>query len=62
MRNIGIITNNEKDVGFAYTNMLIESIRKFGGQAVIPTRSVTKGMEGLDNEVEEICSKCELII
>lgn len=62
MKNIGIITNNEKDVGFAYTNMLIESIRKFGGQAVIPTRSVTKGMEGLDNEVEEICSKCELII
>lgn len=62
MKNIGIITNNEKDVGFAYTNMLIESIRKFGGQAVIPARSVTKGMEGLDNEVEEICSKCELII
>lgn len=62
MKNIGIITNNEKDIGFAYTNMLIKSIKKFGGQAVLPTRTVTKGMEGLDSEVDEICGKCELII
>ncbi len=62
MKNIGIITNNEKDIGFAYTNMLMESIRKFGGQAVLPTSSVTRGMEGLEDEVAEICSKCDLII
>ncbi len=62
MKNIGIITNSDKDVGFAYTNMLIDSIKKFGGQAILPTRSLTKGMDGLDNEVEEICCKCDLII
>jgi NAD+ kinase len=62
MKNIGIITNNEKDIGFAYTNMLIQSIIKHGGQAVLPTQSVTRGMDGLDNEVDEICSKCDLII
>ncbi len=62
MKNIGIITNNEKDIGFAYTNMLMESIRKFGGQAILPTSSVTRGMEGLEDEVAEICGKCDLII
>ncbi len=62
MKNIGVITNSDKDVGFAYTNKLIDSIGKFGGQAILPTKSVTKGMEGLDNEVDEICEKCDLII
>lgn len=62
MKNIGIITNSDKDIGFAYTNLLIESIEKFGGHAVLPSNSLTKGMEGLDKEVEEICCKCDLII
>jgi len=62
MKNIGIITNSDKDAGFAYTNMLIDSIKKFGGQAILPTSSLSNGMEGLDNEVKEICCKCDLII
>lgn len=62
MKNIGVITNREKDIGFAYTNQLIESIKKYGGQAVLPAPSARSGMDGLDNEVEEICGKCDLII
>lgn len=62
MKNIGVITNREKDMDLAYTNQLIESIKKYGGQAILPTPSQKKGMDGLDGEVEEICRKCDLII
>ncbi len=62
MKNIGIITNREKDINFIYTNRLIESINKYGGHAVVPAISPEKGMDGLDKEVEEICGKCDLII
>ena len=62
MKNIGIITNREKDIGLTYTNQLIKSIEKHGGQAILPTPTVKKGMDGIDDEVEEICRKCEAII
>lgn len=62
MKKIGIITNREKDVGLTYTDQLIKSIEKHGGQAVLPTPAAKKGMDGLDDEVEEICHKCEAII
>jgi len=62
MKNIGVITNIEKDKGLIYTNQLIESIKKHGGQAILPTPSSKNGMDGIDNEVEEICNRCDLII
>lgn len=62
MKNIGIITNREKDIGLQYTNVLIESIKKHGGQAILPTPSTLNGMDGIDTEVEEIGGKCDLII
>lgn len=62
MKNIGIITNRDKDIGLSYTNKLIESINKYGGQAILPTINSNNGKDGLDSEVEEICAKCDLII
>ena len=62
MKNIGVITNREKDIGLIYTNLLIESIEKHGGQAILPTPIYKNGMDGLDSEVEEICNECDLII
>ena len=62
MKNIGVITNRDKDEGLIYTNQLIESINRHGGQAILPTPSSKSGMDGLDHEVEEICNKCDLII
>jgi hypothetical protein len=61
MKNIGVITNTEKDKGLIYTKQLIESIQKHGGQAILPTPS-SNGMDGIDAEVEEICNRCDLII
>ncbi|MHB8066220.1 MAG: NAD(+)/NADH kinase, partial [Ruminiclostridium sp.] len=62
MKNIGVITNTEKDRGLIYTNQLIESIKKHGGQAILPTPSSKNGMDGIDTEVEEIGNRCDLII
>jgi NAD+ kinase len=62
MKNIGVITNTEKDKGLIYTNQLIESIKKHGGQAILPTPCSKNGMDGIDTEVEEICNRCDLII
>lgn len=62
MKNIGVITNRDKDIGLTYTNNLIESIKKYGGQAILPTPNSMNGMDGIDSEVEEICDKCDLII
>jgi len=62
MKNIGVITNREKDIGLIYTNQLIESINRRGGQAILPTPSSIGGMDGIDAEVEEISNKCDLII
>lgn len=62
MKNIGIITNRDKDEGLLYTNQLIASIKKFGGQAILPTPSPVFGLDAIDVESEEICKKCELII
>lgn len=62
MKNIGVITNRDKDIGLTYTNKLIESIKKHGGQAILPTTNSNNGKDGLDSEVEEICNKCDLII
>jgi len=61
MKNIGIIVNRDKDIGLKYTNQLIESINKHGGQAILPTPN-SDGMDGIDIEVEEICNRCDLII
>lgn len=62
MKNIGIITNREKDSELTYTNQLIESIKKYGGQAILPAPSSKKGMDGIDDEAHEICRKCDSII
>ncbi|PYG86827.1 NAD+ kinase [Ruminiclostridium sufflavum DSM 19573] len=61
MRNIGVITNREKDIGLKYTKQLIKSIEKHGGQVILPTPN-SNGKEGIDDEVNEICGRCDLII
>ncbi len=61
MKNIGVITNREKDIGLKYTNQLIESIKRHGGQVILPTPN-SNGKEGIDDEVNEICASCDLII
>lgn len=61
MKNIGVITNREKDIGLKYTNQLIESIKRHGGNVILPTPN-SNGKEGIDNEVNEICANCDLII
>lgn len=62
MKNIGVVTNKDKDKGLIYTNQLIESIKKHGGNVILPTPNSKSGMDGLDGEVEEIYNKCDLII
>jgi NAD+ kinase len=62
MKKIGVITNREKDVGLSYTSQLVESIKRYGGQAVLPAIAGLPGMEGIDSEVEEIRDKCDMII
>jgi NAD+ kinase len=62
MKNIGVITNKDKDKGLIYTNQLIDSIAKHGGHAILPTPSSKSGLDGLDSETEEICGNCDLII
>lgn len=62
MRNIGIITNRDKDKTLTYTNQLIESIKKHGGQPILPTLSPTFNLDAIETETQEICKKCDLII
>ncbi len=61
MKKIGVVTNCEKDKSSKYTNQLIESIKRYGGQVILPTPS-SNGMDGFDAQVEEICQECDLII
>lgn len=62
MKRIGIITNREKDKGLEFTNQLVESIQKYGGQAVLPTYDGSFEMDDIDNLVVEICDNCDMII
>jgi NAD+ kinase len=62
MKTVGIITNSEKDKNLTYTNILIDSIKKYGGSYVVPANNGMAGMDALDSNVEEICSKCDVII
>ncbi|HEX2928026.1 MAG TPA: NAD(+)/NADH kinase [Ruminiclostridium sp.] len=62
MKKIGVITNREKDIGLKYTNLLVESIEKHGGQAVLPAYGSTFEMDGIDDEVNQICNNCDMII
>lgn len=62
MKNIGIITNRERDIDNIYSDQLISCIKKYNGQAILPTPSPTSGLDRIEAETEEICKKCDLVI
>lgn len=62
MKKIGVITNRDRDIGALYTNQLIESIKRHGGQVILPAFSSDFDLDVLEAEAEEICPKCDLII
>lgn len=60
MKRIGVITNKEKDSDFTYSRLLVDSIRKHGGQAIIPSE-LAEAL-GEDNAVAKIDGLCDALV
>ncbi len=63
MKNIGIITNVDRDIDFKYTKLLADSIVKRGGRVMMTDESSEKTDIGEEcGDVDGVISSCELVV
>ncbi len=63
MKKIGIITNLDKDVDYTYTRLLVESITKRGGTALVPDSTAKASGAGVKcGSEEDMIDCCDLVI
>lgn len=63
MKTIGVITNTDKDKDLKYTRILVESVREFGGKALVPSDiSEGLGLGGNPLTEDDVFENSELVV
>lgn len=63
MKNIGIITNVERDTNLTYTRLLVDSIVRHGGKAIMSSELATKSGVGMScGDEDDMIANSELVV